>query len=212
MGDPCHSLPVTSHVSIPPPRLPPPPDLQPLDPTPYKRVSAPLETSSTLIEAPDNSTLLEKPTTHSFSQTTTQAKYPTVSTPGTPFSHVPTLKCGPTSLLDNQSIVIHAQTVIINNYSTTGSKNRGAIFSDDTEHPKHSSRIPKDKPHAPVSPTISTMPPRDLSALRSRSHPFSSLQRRSHRRQSLPARGHNWDSYFHHRNFGRARGWAPSLY
>jgi hypothetical protein len=211
--------PTTSHISTLSPRLPPLPNFQLLDPTPHKQMSAPLETSHTLTEAHNDTTLPEKSTTCLFNKTGTQADYPTVATPGTPLTHVPTLQCSPTTSLESSSITIHAQTVIINNYSTAGSfttskKNGSTFFNNDSAaHPMHSTRNSEDKPQAPVSPTTSAMPPRNLSVLRSCHHrPFSSLQRRSRRCQSVPVRGHNWDKYFHHRDFSRARGWAPTVY
>ena len=174
--------------------------------------------SHTFAEAPNDSTSPKKPTAHSFSKIGNQSNYPTVSTPRTPFSHIPTLKCSPTSSLESHSITIHAQTVIINNYSTTGSKNGGTTIGNDMEHPKHSSWNSGQAPA--FSTSTQAMPPQDLSALHSSSrpqcpHPFSSLRRRSHRRQSMPVRGHNWNNCLHHRDFSRivqAQGRALPVY
>jgi len=190
-------------------RLPPLPSMQPLKPRPYKRHDASGLASHPPTTPPSNPSLPEKPTTaHRDGQH---------STPGNIRANSPvTMSEHYISSFATPSFVIHAQTVTINNYPSTNSstsKNSSTFFdAKRTTSPKCSSGNLEDKYQAPASPTTQAMPPRDLSVLRSRQRPFSSLQRRSHRRQSLPVRGHNWDSYFHHRDFGRARGWAPSLY
>ena len=177
----------TSNISFVPPHLPPLPDFQLLNPTPYKRASAALETSPTLAKAHNDCMSPKIPTSHLFSRNSDHSIYSEISTPGIPPIHVSTPQRGSTSLLDIPSIVIHAQTVIINNYATanptTISRKNGSTVFD------------KGKCQVPVPPaTTPALPPRDFSVLRSRHHPFSSLHRRSRRRQSMPARGCNRSS------------------
>jgi hypothetical protein len=130
-------------------------------------------------------------------------------------------------LLATPSIVIHAQTVIINNHpspSSSISENGSIIFDAKSPAPlkQHSTQNLEDKPQAPFHLTTPAMPPRDLSVLRSchRTHcPFSSLQQRSRRRQSwqsTPARGlSNWDSNLHLRDLSQVLqglGWSPPVH
>ena len=120
--------------------------------------------------------------------------------------------------LTTHSIVIHAQTVIVNYPSASLSTSENGSTNFDIKSmasPQYTNtRDAEHRCHAPASPTNPEMPPRDLSALRtgSRPRPFYSLQRRLRRRQSMPLRGHNWGSYLHHRDFSRAQGWAPFVY
>ena len=190
------TAPTTSHISTLPPRHPPLPSMQVLDATPYKRTGAPSETSNTLTEPNSDPKSPEKPT---VAQQASQGHIPGNSRKNSPIAdsehHIQSLA--------TPSFVIHAQTVVINNYASSNSSSgrSDTIFNH----------------HAPDSPT-STMPvrpPRDLSALRSNSwhRPFSSLRRRSNRRQSTSARGPNWNN---HRpsnwslNFQSTR-WTPPI-
>jgi hypothetical protein len=255
----------TPHRSMPHHHLPPLPGFRLLNPTPYKRVSAILETFHTLTEpnndpnppeklitahqlesgqfhsptpSPPNSTDInvvptEYPhTTHyNYAQQTgtptsnvdpqfmdsdiPALPQPLSETPDNvpPFlSPVPASECH-TSSKATPSFVIHAQTVIINNYASARSslsENGSTVFdAKSTVPPKRSTRNSEDKFQAP--PSTPPTPPRDLSVLRSCHRPFSSLQRRSRRRQSMPARGRNWNGNRHFKDLSRNphySGWS----
>ena len=194
-----------------PQQLPPLPSKQILDATPYKRTGAPSETSDTLTEPNSDPNLPEKPT---VAQQASQGHIPGNSLTNSPIAAsehiIPSLA--------TPSFIIHAQTVIINNYpsntSLITSENGTPSNAARTTSPKHSSWNSESKRQVPVIPPVSP-PPRDLSALRSNSRhrPFASLRRRSNRRQSASARGPNWNN--HHpsnwsRNFQSMR-WIPPI-
>ena len=154
--------------------LPPLPSMQPLKPRPYKRHDASGLASHPPTTPPSNPSLPEKPTTaHRDGQH---------STPGNIRANSPVAMSEHyISSFTTPSFVIHAQTVIVNNYPSTNSstsENGSTIFdAKSTTSPKCSSRNSEDKYRAPASPTTQAMPPRDLSVLHSRRRPFFSLQR-----------------------------------
>ena len=206
--------PATDHISETSPRLSPLPGFQLLNPTPYKRASATLEMSNTLTEPNSNPALPEKPmTTHQFSQ---------FHNPGTTSTDAPVAASQHIiPSLTAPSFIIHAQTVIVNNYpsanSSTGENGTTIFGTTNPTPPKNRARNSKDEHRAPAHSSIPAMPlpPRDLSALRSNfcHRPFSSLRRRSNQRQSASARGPNWNN--HHpsnwsRNFQSMR-WIPPI-
>jgi hypothetical protein len=196
-------------------QLPPLPSMQPLNPRPYKRE----DTHNTISQSPatphNNLKPPEKPmTAHQSGQFRTPGRNTLVNSPAVTDSEhsIPTLA--------TPSFIIHAQTVIVNNYpSSTNSESsigeNGTIFSAaSTTPPENRARNSVDVHQAPAPPTTPAAPPRDLSSLRSNSHhrPFSSLRRRSHRRQSTSAWGRNWNTNQHPKDWGQALqalGWIP---
>ena len=78
------------------------------------------------------------------------------------------------------TIIIHAQTVVIGSTVPSHTPTQDSSDNKHTAFPKRSTRNLEEECQAPAPLTTPSIPPRDLSGLRSRhQHPFSSLQRRS---------------------------------
>ena len=111
------------------------------------------------------------------------------------------------------TIIIHAQTVVIGSTVPSHTSTQDSSDNKRTALPKRSTRNLEEECQAPAPLTTPSIPPRDLSGLRSRHrHPFSSLQRRSRRRQSMPVRGLNWERNHHYRDLSQTLqmlGWTP---
>ena len=185
-----------------------------LDPIPYKQQ----DTSTTASQSPaaplNDSKLAEKRTT---SHKTGQFCTPGNTQPNSPVAaseHYISTSATP-------SFIIHAQTVIVNNYPSTNSligKNGTTIFgTTGPTSPKNRAKNLEDLCQVPASPTTPAMPPQDLSGLRSCCCPFSSLQRHSRWHQSMPVpvQGHNWNSNLHFKDLSQslqAFRWIPPVH
>jgi hypothetical protein len=125
--------------------------------------------------------------------------------PTNSFPPVPAFRYPTTSSSATPTIIIHAQTVIINN---TASSHIPTDLTQETIRVDNKYNAPPKRTSTRITEDPA-MPPRNLSVLRSHCHhPFSSLRRRSRRRrQSMPV-GFNWDSNLHHGYFSR----VPPVY